>query len=267
MAEKNIYQKLQHIQTNLKAPKNQRNEFGKYNYRNCEDILEAVKPIMNDVGCVLTITDKICMIGDRYYVEATATLIDSESGESISNTAYAREEEDKKGWDASQITGGTSSYARKYALNGLFCIDDTKDADTKIGKDCVDAIMAELARTGIGKKGILQNYKINSFEEMTPEQYQDAMSRLRKNPDKPPKNIPIVEQKHINSLFAEAQRVGMDIAEILRHYNISDVHKMDINQFKDAMDKLNKIPDKQPDPSTIPPETDEEGLPWNTPAR
>lgn len=126
----NIYEKLQIIQTKLKAPKSQYNGFGNYNYRNCEDILEAVKPLLAEVKAVLTLKDEIVVKGDRYYVEATATLHDIEEYNTISNKASAREEETKKGMDGSQITGASSSYARKYALNGLFAIDDTKDSDT-----------------------------------------------------------------------------------------------------------------------------------------
>lgn len=123
--------KLQEIQRKLKAPKGQYNSFGKYRYRSCEDILEAVKPILHEVGCTLTLSDEIVLIGDRYYVKATAVLKDSEDGHLIDAvSANAREDEEKKGMDGSQITGTASSYARKYALNGLFCIDDTKDADT-----------------------------------------------------------------------------------------------------------------------------------------
>ncbi len=117
------------IQSSLKAPKNQYNSFGKYKYRNCEDILEAVKPILKQQKCTLTISDEMVMIGTRYYIKATATLKNS-SGEEEKTVAYAREEESKKGMDSSQVTGATSSYARKYALNGLFCIDDNKDSDT-----------------------------------------------------------------------------------------------------------------------------------------
>lgn len=120
--------KLQEIQHKLKAPKGQYNSFGKYKYRSCEDILEAVKPILNEVGCTLTLSDEPVLIGDRYYIKATATLKGADFTEVV--TAFARESENKAGMDASQITGTASSYARKYALNGLFCIDDTKDADT-----------------------------------------------------------------------------------------------------------------------------------------
>ena len=116
------------IQSELKAPKNQKNTFGKYMYRSAEDILEAVKPLLKKYNCHLTISDEMVVLGERYYVKATATLTTKE-GIYKSTTAYAREEESKKGMDASQLTGSTSSYARKYALNGLFCIDDTKDSD------------------------------------------------------------------------------------------------------------------------------------------
>lgn len=122
--------KLMLIQASLKAPKNQRNAFGNYNYRSCEDILEAVKPLLYDTQTTLTISDEMVEVGGRIYVKATATLKDCETWEIIEqNTAYARESESKKWMDDSQITWATSSYARKYALNGLFCIDDVKDAD------------------------------------------------------------------------------------------------------------------------------------------
>jgi len=123
------YKKLSEIQRVVKAPKNQYNNFGKYYYRSCEDILEAVKPLLEDTNSLLCIEDEVVNSGDRYYVKATATLYDVDSETSVSVSAFAREEESKKGMDGSQITGASSSYARKYALNGLFCLDDTKDAD------------------------------------------------------------------------------------------------------------------------------------------
>ena len=126
---------LVYIQSSLKAPKNQRNTFGGYNYRSCEDIMEAVKPLLKVVNCTLTVSDDIIQVGDRIYVKATATL-KTPSGEKYENVAYAREPQAKKGMDDSQVTGAASSYARKYALNGLFCIDDTKDADAlNVSKD------------------------------------------------------------------------------------------------------------------------------------
>ena len=128
--EKTIYEKLLAVQNELKAPKDKRNDFGGFNYRSCEGILEAVKPLLQEQGLMLTIKDEVVNIGDRYYVRATVLLDDISSNGEIAITALAREEEAKKGMDASQITGTASSYARKYALNGLFLIDDTKDADT-----------------------------------------------------------------------------------------------------------------------------------------
>jgi hypothetical protein len=126
----NIYQKLQQVQSQLKAPKGQKNKFGNYMYRSCEDILEAVKPVLNSVKALIIVDDEVKLVGDRYYIKSTATFINIEDGEKLSASASARESEIKKGMDSSQITGTASSYARKYALNGLLLIDDTKDSDT-----------------------------------------------------------------------------------------------------------------------------------------
>lgn len=132
-----IFEKLIKVQNELKAPKNQYNNFGKYAYRNCEDIQEALKPILLSNKCVCFLSDEIVNIECRFYVKAICTFIDAETGEQIQNTSFAREEDTKKGMDSSQITGSCSSYARKYALNGMFAIDDTKDADgtNKHGKE------------------------------------------------------------------------------------------------------------------------------------
>ena len=126
----NVYLKLVEVQNKLKAPKSQFNKFGNYAYRNCEDILEALKPILAEVKAVVNISDEVVLVGERYYIKATVKFIDAETGEIVEASAMAREEESKKGMDSSQLTGSTSSYARKYALNGLFAIDDTKDSDT-----------------------------------------------------------------------------------------------------------------------------------------
>ena len=124
-----VYKKLIEVQSKLKAPKNQYNSFGKYSYRNCEDILEALKPILREVGATIIISDEVVSVNERYYVKATVKFIDTETGDMVEASANAREEDNKKGMDSSQLTGSTSSYARKYALNGLFAIDDTKDSD------------------------------------------------------------------------------------------------------------------------------------------
>lgn len=177
----NFLSRVKSVQGELKAPKSQRNNFGNYNYRSCEDILEAVKPLLNKYNVVLTISDEITLVGDRYYVKATAQLQDVESAATIFNTAYAREDESKKGMDGSQITGTASSYARKYALNGLFCIDDTKDADTNEFVKAVrektprEALLDKLKELGIdakvyaAEKGLSKSTPAARYEELLKE--------------------------------------------------------------------------------------------------
>lgn len=182
------------IQSELKAPKGQYNSFGKYKYRSCEDILEAIKPLLKENACVLTISDSVEMVGDRFYIKATATLRDTESTDGISVTAYAREAEDKKGQDASQVTGATSSYARKYALNGLFCIDDTKDADTDehrqqtqartserrnapalTKEELVDKVVALCDAKRLRVSDICKMSKVNTLEELSEDRLEKAI--------------------------------------------------------------------------------------------
>ena len=166
----NIYEKLLNIQSELKAPKGQTNKFGGYKYRSCEDILEAVKPICKKYDTSLVLSDAVVNIGDRYYVQATAVLYNTELDENgrletVGNSAFAREAESKKGMDESQITGTASSYARKYALNGLFNIDDTKDADTnefreqveQTNEKTISSSMLKALNTSITKNNIADN--------------------------------------------------------------------------------------------------------------
>lgn len=175
----NLYQKLLRVQTQLKAPKNQYNIFGKYYYRSCEDITEAVKPLLAEENLVMTISDELILIGERYYVKATVTVIDGETGEKHEVHAYAREAESKKGMDESQITGAASSYARKYALNGMFAIDDTKDSDAtntheknennnqNIDKQTIAAITSFIKRDEKAKNiavSFLKTKGFNSFD-------------------------------------------------------------------------------------------------------
>lgn len=161
--------KLLNVQSKLKAPKSQRNDFGNYNYRNCEDILESVKPLLAEAKATIILTDKLVLIGERYYIEATARFIDVETGEEISNNAYAREEEVKKGMDGSQITGSASSYARKYALNGLLDIDDTKDSDTTNNETnkCTKEQINTMRELQVIEGNILKKFKISKLEDLT----------------------------------------------------------------------------------------------------
>lgn len=145
---------LKKMQCELKAPKNQRNTFGGYNYRSLEDVAEAIKPLEDKYNVAVTLSDEIVEVGGRIYVKATATLHHCQTGESVSVSAYARETESKKGMDDAQITGSASSYARKYALNGLFMIDDTKDPDATNthGKEAPAPAPAPAPASGIAKK-------------------------------------------------------------------------------------------------------------------
>ena len=129
MTEINIREKLRMIQMELKAPKGQTNSFGRYKYRSTEDILEAVKPVAHKYNCAIVVSDEMIQLGDRFYIKSTCALVDTNTDQMLNSFAYARESATKKGMDDSQITGSASSYARKYAMNGLFAIDDTKDAD------------------------------------------------------------------------------------------------------------------------------------------
>lgn len=193
----NIYEKLMNIQKELKAPKSQYNSFGKYKYRSCEDILESVKPLLEKYKVTIILSDKLEQIGERYYIRAMAILFDTESDNSIENTAYAREEETKKGMDGSQITGTSSSYARKYALNGLLLIDDTKDADTdefakenNKGKTKEEPkekkitpgqlkVLSKLY-TGDNLVKLLELNKIDKLEDMSMEKANEIILKLKK---------------------------------------------------------------------------------------
>lgn len=182
------------IQQELKAPKGQYNSFGKYKYRSAEDILEAVKPLLGKYNAQLTLSDEIIAVGDRIYVKAVATFTDGNATEVVS--AYAREPDDKKGMDASQITGTASSYARKYALNGLFLIDDTKDADTDeyakqtgkgkatepqqgIGSAVVELIDKLIKDTNTNRDQLLAWYHVQRLEDMTGDMAKHCIQTLR----------------------------------------------------------------------------------------
>ncbi len=199
MENKNVYQKLMEVQSKLKAPKGQYNQFGHYSYRSCEDILEALKPLLVEVGAIVNISDQVKLIGDRYYIEATAMFLDVNTGDSIISKAMAREDESKKGQDLAQLSGATSSYARKYALNGLFAIDDNKDSDATNthGKDIKPNMTpvsglseAQLKRLfAIGnkagfKKDVVEATVKKMFgcepKDMTKDQYNTVCDRLEK---------------------------------------------------------------------------------------
>ena len=207
----NIYEKLETIQTKLKAPKNQKNNFGNYNYRSCEDILEALKPLLKETKTTLIISDEIILIGNRYYVKATASLFDAENeNQKIWNSAYARECENKKGMDESQVTGACSSYARKYALNGLFAIDDTKDADTMNNNENKQVAHEETIVNKETKKLISKNI-IDLFNKW-------------------------VEKNKIDSTM---------ITTILEKYGFKTINEVDTENYKKIVNEINNILKKE----------------------
>lgn len=233
---KNVLEKLFKIQQELKVPKNQRNTFGNYNFRNCEDIMEASKPVCAKLNCLLTCSDEIIVVGEhnpylyeeiyydkdlkkenkktsstgyqRFYVQATATLYDLESGESISTTACAREEETKKGMDASQITGASSSYARKYALNGLLQLDDNKDADT------------------------------NEFSRQQRNQSNNKNSQQKNQVAT--KEISEDQKKLINTLLSKCDDSKSAKEELYNHFKITTIKGISSDLAKQMIDYLNK---------------------------
>ena len=194
----NVYEKLIAIQSELKAPKSQYNNFGKYAYRNCEDILESLKPLLKEHKSTIYISDEIVTVLERFYIKATVTFIDAETGESITNTAYAREEESKKGMDGSQVTGASSSYARKYALNGMFAIDDTKDSDftnttvkgdnSALSEAQIKRLLAIASKVNISaddvKVVVAKKFGVQDLRKMNKQQYDEICSRLEKKSNK-----------------------------------------------------------------------------------
>lgn len=196
-----VYEKLANIQKYLFVPKGQKNDFGNYKYRSCEDILKTVKPLCESEKCVLFITNTLECIGSRNYVKATVRLVDLETGEDIEVTAHAREEETKKGMDGSQITGASSSYARKYALAGMFSIDNEKDSDatndhkemmqkSEQGKVLEEAQMKievmKLLNNATKEyiEGVCNHYHVNRPNDMTLEQCKDFIENLNKQKEK-----------------------------------------------------------------------------------
>lgn len=233
-----IAEKLLQIQQNLKAPKNQYNKFGEYNYRNCEDILEALKTLLIEVKAVILIHDDIVMVGERYYIKATAVLQDTESNESIANTAYAREADQRPKMDVAQLTGAASSYARKYALNGLFCIDDSKDPDTMNNDQQGQQVAAG-----------------NNRQQNRPQQQARQQGRQQSQ------NTPIASQRgagktkpvtvtnaQINALRAEIGRTGAKEAAVCYQYHIRRLQDMTVEQFQSAMLIFSQMQSKAPDP-------------------
>ena len=216
------------IQMYFQPPKSCFNKFGNYAYRNCEDILEALKPLLNEVKAIVNISDDVVLVGERYYIKATVKFIDAETGEVVEASAMAREEESKKGMDASQLTGSTSSYARKYALNGLFAIDDTKDSDTTNTHGKEDSKSNVITLTdkqlnrmyAIAKVGGYDKVKVDRLinqkyskkaNEMTKEEYDNVVEGLQKIADVKTKEKFIASEKKFIKNLVEDQEINVKI--------------------------------------------------------
>lgn len=208
-----LEEKLLQIQMELVAPKNQWNEFGKYKYRSCEDILEGLKPCLAKVKAAVTISDDLILIGDRYYVKATAILHDAESQFTIQNSAYAREELTKKGMDSAQVTGSTSSYARKYALNGLFGIDDVKDPDTRNNNED-------------GKRKPAEPKRQQQKQLQAPQQQ---------------KTTPKIDDTKARMLVDLCMTDGVDIRAVLAMYNVQMVDDLTEKKFQNIQEHWEDI--------------------------
>lgn len=217
-----VFKKLREVQCKLIAPKNQYNTFGKYKYRSCEDILEGVKPLLSEVGATLVISDKIVSIADRIYVEATATFTDEETCETISNTASAREPLSKKGMDDSQVTGATSSYARKYALNGLFCIDDTKDADTD-----------QYANQTKSSENQQQNPPKQNTQQQAPPQNQEQEFSTEDR---------TISEPMYNTILKEMERTHVQESQLLVHVKSKNIKTMLVSEFNYIMQMFKATP-------------------------
>lgn len=223
MEEKeSIFKKLLTIQSKLKAPKGQYNEYGKYYYRSCEDIFEAVKPLLAETGTALVMKDEIVEVNGRFYVKATAVLMTED--EEITNSAYAREEETKKGMDASQITGSCSTYARKYALNGLFLIDDTRDADTM---DNREEAKKEQPKKEEPKKEAPK--KDTKAEPKTAKQ--EAEEDLNRR----------VTKEEVQKIIAGCKENGVEVSKICKLYNKKGLPELSAYQFKHIFNNWERI--------------------------
>lgn len=236
MAESKI-SVLQKVQTELKAPKGQFNKFGNYKYRSCEDILEAVKPILAKYGATITLKDDIANIGDRFYVKATATI--TKDGEVLAETtAFAREPDEKKGMDSSQITGTASSYARKYALNGLLLIDDTKDEDSNELHEEKTAKAEQKAITSQPQKRTPNKDKVQKDAPVDPDKDVKPESEMTKTTD----IITAAHVKAVRDRIAKAAEMGkrLDEAELCKMLKIGSFEQMSygqLNWFNNMMEK------------------------------
>lgn len=246
-----VYEKLLKIQMELNAPRSRYNKFGNYNYRSCEDILEGVKPLLNKFKATLFLTDDIVQMGERIYVKATATFVDLEDGSNIMNTAYAREPLVAKGSSDSQITGATSSYARKYALNGLFCIDDSVDDDTtqvetsdadrkklEEEKKKTDAEATAKQKAQI-KEVIASEKEAQKTDEQKNQEMIDSVDK-----DLVPQANVLISAEQIKKIKAEMERTGITEKTLLNTFKVQNLSELTDIQYVTMMNRFAKTKDK-----------------------
>lgn len=221
-----IFQKLQNIQSRLKVEKKNYNSFGGYSYRSCEDILEAVKPLLVENNLALVMTDEVEAVGERYYIQATAILYDTENGTNISATAYAREALEKKKMDDAQVTGSSSSYARKYALNGLFAIDDAKDSDFLNKDEAYTANQQTRQNTQQGQQG-----RQNSQQGQQGRQ-NNQQGRQNNQQGNNPNNILESSKKEISQMLKAKHIQNKDFINWLKkNFNTDKIDGLQVNQL------------------------------------
>lgn len=217
-----IAEKLMRIQEKLKVPKSQENKFGGYNYRSCEDIMEAVKKLCVEEKALLTVTDDLVCIEGRFYIKAKASLIDCESDGTIYTTAFAREAESRKGMDESQVTGSASSYARKYALNGLFCIDDTKDADTMDNREM-----------GVKRSQTSRGNKVSAQQQNRPQNgNQGQKGNGNGNANRNKIMIDVVKRLRADEALNDKAQI---LIEEMGHKSINDLSANELMQLRDKL--------------------------------
>ena len=227
-----VHEKLLKIQSSISVPKNQHNKFGNYDYRSCEDILSALKPILQTHKCTVTVNEDLICIGNRHYIKATAALVDCGSGESVSNQSFAREEESKKGMDSSQITGTASSYARKYALNGLLLLDDVKDADTNENQQ----------QSQNAKADKNQQQSRNAGANKNQQKSQNAAGSNRDPKGGTQKKL--IDKKTLEALRKRFKDNGVDEAKVCNAYKVSDLSQLSVSQHENITQHFEQVKEK-----------------------
>ena len=250
-----VYEKLIAVQNKLYAPKSKYNKFGGYYYRSCEDILEGCKPLLKEINASLYLSDEIVQVGDRFYVKAIATFTDNESGEKIENVSYARESTEVKGMSAPQITGASSTFARKYALNGLFCIDDTADDDTvelKEEKENRAKQETKVSKPQNTQKQNIPAKKVQDVPQKLPEEPSEEVKEMLKQEtiDAVDRNLipqanTLISNEQLAMIQSEMKRTGVSEKQILALAKVDSLEQMEQTKAVAIINKLGRTSSRQ----------------------